>query len=148
MERLIEESENRRLEASRKHDAVRQGANQSVRDFVAYIETMEYELESLTTTQQRDHLFMRLKSNISQAITTSTNILATREALVARATRIENAFPARNTGGQNNQNNQSGQGANPSGGRNFRGRRRGGNSSGEVAARESGGSAASPRSGS
>ena len=136
MERLIEEPENRRLEASRKHNAARQGANQSVRDFVAYIETIKYELKSLTTTQQRNHLLMRLKPNISQTITTSANIPVTKKALAARATRIENALPARNTGGQNNQNNQSGQGANLSGGRNPRKRRRDGNSSRKAAARE------------
>ena len=102
MKRLTEKSENRRLKIFRKHNAIKQNINQNVRDFVTYIETIKYELKPLTTTQQRNHFFIRLKFNISQTITTSTNIFITKKILVARVTRIENAFFVRNTSDQNN----------------------------------------------
>ena len=91
MKRFIEKSKNRRLETSKKYDQVKQSQNQNVFEFVAYIKTLKYELKSFTETQKRNHLLNRLKSNINQMINESVDISRTRDALAARATRIDNA---------------------------------------------------------
>ena len=89
----------------KKHNVVKQNINQNVRDFITYIKIIKYKLKSLTTTQQRNYFFIRLKFNINQTITISTNIFVIRKIFATRATRIKNAFFARNSNNQNYQNN-------------------------------------------
>ena len=89
-EQLIEKSKNRRLKIFKKYNIVKQEQNQIVSNFVAYIETLKYELKTFIEIQKRDHLLNRLRSIINQIITKSTNIFNTRVSLIARTTRIEN----------------------------------------------------------
>ena len=86
---LLDELEPGSSNISRSYFHARQGKEQLVVDFVAYLSRLEEQLEPFTDTQRRDHLFNGLRPEIADAIRESPEQPQTRSDLVGVAVGIE-----------------------------------------------------------
>lgn len=96
---LIEDSDNRRLTSARLYDEVKQGYSQSVSEFVAYIETLEADLDEYTERQKRDHLLHRLRKDLRDKVNGVAQIPESRGYLSALAQRMEGVMISRSEPG-------------------------------------------------
>lgn len=88
---LIEDPENRELDAAQAYADARQRPGQSVQQFNQYLISLESQLDSnYSEAQRRVHLWTKLAPDIRQQITNYQQIPKTRDGIVQLATRIEN----------------------------------------------------------
>ena len=86
---LIEDPANRILSAAQQYTDAKQGHSQSVHNFAAYLDTLEAQLPAYTESQRTIHLLTKLRQELRQALMAYQELPATREGLVALASRLE-----------------------------------------------------------
>jgi hypothetical protein len=99
---LIEDPENRQLDAAQRYADARQRVGQSVQEFNQYLLALESQLdEDYTPEQRRTHLWTKLVPEIRSQIQQYQDIPNTRDAIVALATRIEKTHGRKRTASTN-----------------------------------------------
>ena len=83
MKDAISDPENRNLDAITKHDEARQRENQSVQNFVSYLDSLEDELGIDDERQKRNSLFAKIRPDIRQEMSLRGDVPANREKLIA-----------------------------------------------------------------
>ena len=96
MKNSISDPENRNLDAIGRLDKAQQRPNQSVQNFVSYLDSLEDDLGTVDATQSRNNLLAKLRPDIRDEIDRRDDIPAGRERLIALAVRIENRLEKRN----------------------------------------------------
>lgn len=114
---LMESPENRRLTTAAKYSHAKQGPTQSVSDFVAYLETLEADLEAFTELQKRDTLLNKLRDKTHERVIVVPDLPVTRDALAALVARIEDATTSRGDNGNRSQRPSQGSRSTSRGGR-------------------------------
>lgn len=87
---LIEDPVNRQITVAQQYREAEQKPSQGIREFEAYLSSLEAQLPVYTQEQLVMHLFTRLKPSLRQEIVQIGNIPTTRDTLLSAGTRLEN----------------------------------------------------------
>ena len=93
---LIEDPVNRELDVRQAYADASQRSNQSVRDFDAYLNSLEAQMQPYSEEHRTSHFFTKLRPEIRAAVTDVQTIPTRRNELVSLATRLENNRKRRN----------------------------------------------------
>ena len=110
---LIEDPVNRELDVSQAYADAAQRPNQTVREFDAYLNSLEAQMLPYSEEHRTSHFFTKLRPEIRAAVTDVQTVPTRRNELVSLATRLENNRRRRNP--QRGNNNSTTQGNQKSG---------------------------------
>jgi hypothetical protein len=96
---LIEDPINRQITVAQLYREAEQKPTQGIREFEAYLSSLEAQLPVYTQEQLVMHLFTRLKPSLRQDIVQIGNIPTTRDTLLSAGTRLENNHKKHSGGG-------------------------------------------------
>ena len=105
---LIEDPVNRELDVSQAYADASQRQNQSVREFDAYLNSLEAQMLPYSEEQRTSHFFTKLRPEIRAAVTDVQTVPTRRNELVSLATRLENNRRRRNPASRGNYTSSQG----------------------------------------
>lgn len=95
----VEDPVNRGLTVAKAYEKAKQGEGQTAQSFAAYLATLEEQMEPYTPAQRMQHLLVKLREPLCDAITVFHEMPKTRDALISLATRLETADTKHSAGG-------------------------------------------------
>ena len=98
----IEDPVNRELDINQAYADATQRSGQSVRDFDAYLNSLEAQMLPYSEEQRTSHFFTKLRPELRAAVTDVQTVPTRRNELVSLATRLENNRKRRNPASRGN----------------------------------------------